>query len=714
MREKRTLKKALALILLSLFFQVPGIAQGRTGQITAELNGLQITLDSDTGSIIRLTYPGPGIMLDTPVKHASIVDAAYPVEEFLPLRLASRFSKNAEVEVTKQQVTVHWSKLGPSRTHLGLDPEVSATVRLKEHPDGMSTLMTCEIENYSDKPVCQVLFPDFMGFIPFAGEDEMEFRTAGSIYKPFEILKFNDHGQFYPNRTIKSYVPNRGSMILRWMDLGSLKGGVSLFPQRWKTDEKATVLIHLSETTDTLRLMCSHDLEIKPSEKWQSPVYVLTPHKSGWAKGIEPAREYMQKQVSRTYPVPQHIRSSLGYRTLFMSQNLPKDPADAAWHITDLPRAAKESKQHGLDEIVFWCMFPTEVPLPSDPYPHLGTRAQLAEAIEKCEEMDVNVSAFITCLLVEYGRDSDKYKLRNPNRRPENWTYHPEMMPQFRASYSSAKTWVRVDPADPNWQQDVLVSLEDKAKIGLASFCWDVYQQDMGPINSKIRAMAKSYDPDSTYAGEQQQNLEYDCEQLDYTWNWNVRYYRDYRALVNLLPLPRYNLIIGAHSIEEALKGFSDNLFLNVMPRKPGDINGSARIGEYPQLSMTLKKCAKLRKQFLSYFTEGTLIGDCVLIEPAQDAHVNAYVLADSMLIIALNTANETRSVNLNCDFSSWIENRFGHYSAKIYDDNGKLQTIKYFDTPNWFTQTEALRNLEMDLIEITCQETQMARSNTN
>ena len=70
-------------------------------------------------------------------------------------------------------------------------------------------------------------------------------------------------------------------------------------------------------------------------------------------------------------------------------------------------------------------------------------------------------------------------------------------------------------------------------------------------------------------------------------------------------------------------------LFRSVQPRKPDDINGSDSIKNHPALSQALRQCAKLRARFLSWFVDGTFIGDCILTEPCPEAVVAAYVLPD-------------------------------------------------------------------------------------
>ncbi len=63
-----------------------------------------------------MSYPGVGAMLDTPARDAGIVDLAYPIKAFEPLRLAPRYSSGAKIEQTTNSLTIAWDKLGASRT----------------------------------------------------------------------------------------------------------------------------------------------------------------------------------------------------------------------------------------------------------------------------------------------------------------------------------------------------------------------------------------------------------------------------------------------------------------------------------------------------------------------------------------------------------------------------------------------------------------------
>ena len=113
------------------------------------LNGLEITLDSHTGAILRLDYPGPGTLLDADASEAGLVDVAYPLEQFEPLRLAARHSRDAVIEVSPDRVVIRLGRLGPSRDNFPTEGDVATAVTLLADPDGRSLILSCAIENHS-------------------------------------------------------------------------------------------------------------------------------------------------------------------------------------------------------------------------------------------------------------------------------------------------------------------------------------------------------------------------------------------------------------------------------------------------------------------------------------------------------------------------------------------------------------------------------------
>ena len=668
--------------------------------IHATLNGLDITIDPVTGGITGLSYEGPGQMLQAEPAEASMIDVAYPIEKFEPLRLAPRFSTHAKITQTTDSVTIEWERLGASRAIFEQPEAVSAKVTLSATDDGQSVIMKATINNHSDVAIKQVLFPDFMGLLPFAGTDMTLFRTAGVTKSPFTELAAKDWCTFYAIDGRAVSLESGGlfdPMILRWADFGAFNGGLSLFPRLWGYDERATTMLHLSGKTDALRWMCAHIVDIKKGEQWQSAEYVLTPHKAGWAKGMEPYRQWVKQNSHRRYPLPDHIRDGLGFRTVWMCQRQPNDPQDAIWKFSDLPQLAREAKDHGLDEMVMWTWSEGfELPI-GEPFPHLGTKQEMIDAIKQCREIGVNVVPFISVL--QAGKTTAaKYGLTVPDTG--GWTYHTETYPLFQPLYANGLRCAQIDTNNELWKKEVLESITSIKNDGISSVCWDQYWtkpgQDMVELTKDILDVLKKENPEATFSGEELWNWEIDSEFLDYTWCWNLN---DYVMLNSAFPAPRANLNIE-HSPAGVKNAFADNVYMNIFPSKPESINGSAHITDYPEFSAALKQCAKLRKQFLPYFTEGTLIGNCLLSQPCPQAHVSAYVLPDSVLMILINSAAE-RKVDFSCDLTPWLASASGKYSVKAYDGNGKL--VKSFDieAPAWKGATDTMDQLDVALFEI-------------
>ncbi|MHB1001323.1 MAG: DUF6259 domain-containing protein [Armatimonadota bacterium] len=670
--------------------------------VNVSLNGLELTFDSQTGSIIKMEYPGPGIMLDTDSNQAGLVDVAYPIETFEALRLASRYSSGADIKKTDDSVTIHWSKLGPNRSWYKSDGDVSATVVLRALPDGRSVSMSCEVENKSKIPVKQVVFPDFNGLVPFAGVDSTILKTCGFGSAPFRELQVSSVDQWYAvNNSLVEHASGGAfhSMWLRWLDLGGLNGGFSLFPKRWGWDPQAKTVLKMTQATKKIRMMSLHAVEVKPGEKWSSGEYILTPHKNGWAKGIEVYKDWAMQNVKREYPVPKHVREGLGFRSIWMCQNQPADPEDVVWKINDIPKVAKEAKEHGLDEMVLWTWNRGfDIPF-GEPYPHLGTLDDLVKAVAESKKMGVNISPFISVIQANK-KTADRYGLVIPDNN--GWTYHTEMLPRWNPPYATGFSCVQVGPANEKWQNEVTESCKNLIDLGITSVCWDQYfsqqeQPDIYKLTSRIRAIAKKADPESTFSAEELWNMELDSNHLDYTWNWKT--YGDNQAFMNAFPAPRINCNIN-DSESEVKFAFMDNFYLNVWPSKPDSINGSDYIVNHPVLSSTLKQCASLRKQFLPYFKGGVLIGNCMLTEASPGCRVISYVCPDRVMALVLNQTGGEQPLSFKFDLVPWVKSASHKYDMKSYDGNGKLIEQKEISSRVKSITTAKLKPLEITVYE--------------
>jgi hypothetical protein len=680
------------------------------GSVSQNINGLQITIDSDTGSILRMAYPGPGAMLESAPNRASIIDLAYPVKAFEPLRLASRFSTGAKITRSPDSITIHWDKLGLSRSNFLIAGNVSASVRLSANPDGKSIIMTAQVENHSDNEVRQVIFPDFPGLRPFDGELGTWFRCGGFSGLPFPELartEARESTQYMIDTAAYAVEHKSGGMFndmfLRWMDFGGLKGGMSLFPRRWGFDPPVTIRLQRSEVDTTIRLLNLNDVTLKKGEKWESGEWILTPHRHGWAEGIEPFREWVQRHYQREFSMPKHVREGIGYRTAWMCQNQPNDPQDAVFKFSDLPALARECEDHGIDEMVLWSWNKGfTLPLPG-PYPHLGTAQEMASAIRQCRQLGVNVVPFISVLQAN-PKTAPRYGLKVVDNN--GWTFHTELIPEWNPPYASGFSCVQAGPCNQLWHDDVLAGVKRLADQGIPSLCWDQFWTTKDPapnmlsLANEIRTQARKADPESTFSGEELWNMEMDSGILDYTWDWGG--YRDCQAFTSVFPSPRINCCVSSSALT-VKKAFADNLYLNVFPRKADSINGSDWIVNRPEMSKALKQCAKLKRQFMNYFTDGKLIGDCIFSTPCADAHACAYTRADRAIVVMINLGPKKQKISFDTDLEPWTKSASGRYEVRHY--NAEAKRVATAQVPaKWHGHTQTLEPEEMTIIEFVAQ----------
>ena len=194
-------------------------------------------------------------------------------------------------------------------------------------------------------------------------------------------------------------------------------------------------------------------------------------------------------------------------------------------------------------------------------------------------------------------------------------------------------------------------------------------------------------------------HLEFDSQVLDYTWNWID--YQDAAPLTSVLRTPRLNCNVEDSPLV-VKKGFADNLYLNVMPRKPDQPNGTALISEEPVLAAALKQVAGLRKEFLPYFVDGTFIGDSVLREAAS-AFVRGYQRGNKLLVIVLNDQAGPQVVGVESELDLWLPTTES-YQVKYYDSEGKLLSTERGKGGRWFGTTRRLEPQELAFFEIECQ----------
>ncbi len=523
-------------------FLVAILLMGRSAHcqtLKVELNGLEIGIDQQTGSVVSLGSSATGVILRTAAESAGLLDLAYPVDSFAAMRLASRFSK-ARVIKQGSGVEIRWERLGASRPNLALPAgKVVAVVTMRAADDGKSVILSCHIENQSGTSIPQELFPDLWGLKPAGNGESTRLRLARGVVLPFaDPIVPPDSAPFYAEVGWKEYPGDGGyyaENALRWLDYGSFDRGLSVFQKEWGTPERPDVLTYRSQRDPmSIRLAWQQKKNIEPGGSWDSGEFWLTPHRGGWAKGIELYRAYV-KQVNPPREIPAHVRDGIGYQTIWMTQGLEVDPSKAAFRFADLPRVAADARQYGIDEMSVWgaVAFFT---LPGIPVrSELGSAQDFVDGVRRAREEGVNITPLISIVTL-----LDQYAAHYGTKPGgSNWTYHPELVPQVRPYYSKASDGAWMESGNRLWREDALAAVSDWINRGLTSFTWDQFEgnEAMVTLAEEIRTRARAHDAQSVFGGESITNLEMESRVLDYTWNWVD--YEDAALLSRMCSVPR-------------------------------------------------------------------------------------------------------------------------------------------------------------------------------
>lgn len=696
-----------------------------------ELNGTQLGFHKASGTLVSIVHPACGmIMRDGKCG----IDVAWPAKfDYEILRAGARYHAHvrqadlpaAQYEYTGDILTVTIPKMPVSLAvppMSCLDGGIEGRLTFKASPDGASIVMSCRVCNHSATPVRQVIFPDFDGLLPIAGQEGTRFTTLGFAKRPFLELADTPEsrasfyslvrawgGEFYQSGGYWGQ-----NMIGRWYDYGGLQGGFSLFRRWWGWGPDNMKQMGLGDVTwvkknqkaGTLRIGSLHEVTLGQGESYESGAYVFTPHPGGWIHGIAPYRQWIDENKKRPVPQPQSVKEALGYRSIWMMEQYPEDPDAIKYRFDDLPRVADDMLAHGLSELVVWG-YGGDLPYgESNTFEkHLGGGEAWARNVALCNKKGVNVLPFVSFVSI-WRASAPRYGLEveSPD---QGWAQNLKAVPAFRTPYLEKMRCRMIDQANKLWQSDVLASmrfLRDRA--GTPSISWDQYlvanvPGNMDELVAQYRRETHAMFPDATFSGESSGYFEADVRHLDYTWNWKYVAgtgefaIHDCRPYIHAAATTRPNINIDNNPLDVKYC-FMDNIMMNIMPSRVEDINGSAYIAEHEELSDVLKRCAALRRRYLRYFTGGEMLGDCVLTSDAQGGRVTAYALDGGMLIVAMQSGNQ--GIKLAYDLQAWLP--AGRYKAVVVDIDGRV-----VDTRPDFERAGSLHlkgaNGELRLVEI-------------
>lgn len=601
-------------------------------------------------------------------------------------------------------------------------------------------------------------FPDLRGLKPLTTPaDETILRMSTAVINPFEGAAFR---QEYAGGLYQPYA-------LRWIDYGTHAFGLSIFQEAWGTEatpqhaRPSLIVERTADDSGSLRIAWKHNRPLANNETWVSDRFWFRGHAGGWAKGIESFRNYVKTQRDlpqwkRSVEVPRHVREGLGLRTAWMVEGQETECSPKRFFgFNQVSALAQESSQHGLKELVLFGAVRYSVP-PLILERRAGTKADLLSQLSIIrnapEANRANVSLFfnINNKLNPAGLDVDFPSGACPRPPPTNpfvfnrldsangffWTYDSHMAPGMEYHFKPAAIHpVQHQSFAVHYPDEKLVALESSiktwAQAGAASWTMDE-ADDAGnnDVFEKLKGMrlaVSGLNPQSTFSGEPfYGNLERAVSVLDYTWGWLD--YTDAGPFQNVIKFPRLSVNV-AKSPRIVKMAFAEGLYLNVMPSKPKQPNGSAWIKDDIQFSKALVTAANLRTdaKFLPYFTEGVAIGDSILTKaperfvrknknnhiggatlkmPALEypaSFIRAHYLEASkkILLVILNNANTSRSISFSPDITGWVAPSVRTLS---YTEDGKLNPSACAISKSgntWQGQTKILAPLEMVICEI-------------
>ena len=148
---------------LSMFWPAQALGKPIT------LNGLECTLDEQSGALLRLAHMAIGTILETLPAKASLINITYPGKVLEPKGSIARLSRS------RDGVEVSWEDFGGPLPDGG---RIGATVTFKAAPDRQSVIVCCHVRNGGPGTISQVLFPDLQGLRPIDEPSAMELRMA--------------------------------------------------------------------------------------------------------------------------------------------------------------------------------------------------------------------------------------------------------------------------------------------------------------------------------------------------------------------------------------------------------------------------------------------------------------------------------------------------------------------------------------------------------
>jgi|GEM_PF-1205381 len=503
-----------------------------------------------------------------------------------------------------------------------VDGPIPIQIELDLSPAADGLHLRARVHNGGTVPIPQVIFPQLLGLEAIDGVDGTRIQMGSGKMLPLRELAMQPDDAHYLDLRLQRYIAYGKNMhTMKWLDYGSTRCGLSLYAQDMRDTVQGLLVVRPDRANDRIDLGWVHYPFIQPGETWDSGDFVLLVHPGDWYAS---ARAY-QRYASEHYPyhAPKRLREALGVRTMWAAvrSTPPTFPLSA------IPEYAAELADPDLDlaELIVWHWWlKNGYPIFLDP--RLGTEDEFKAALDRCRELGVPVSLFVSHHLQ---RDTDEtnptwvFENAAHQRVLSNWTYGPGFAPKFGPPFMGTHSMVQGSGLSPGWRAKGLEEYQRiQDKYGPVSICFDQFGAWDAPnfnpaadgkpdqegeklleFGQQARALIhkanQHTNPDATFSGEHISDTRVPV--LDYTWEWhNAADIEAAAPFRYVFPQFRLNANVNEHP-RGALRAFMEGALLNVMP---GNMH-SFRLRDCPDLVVMLRKLTVLRRRFLRYFTEG-------------------------------------------------------------------------------------------------------------
>ncbi|GGD89664.1 DUF6259 domain-containing protein [Paenibacillus nasutitermitis] len=545
---------------------------------------------------------------------------------------------------------------------------------------GIRVRMT--LDNRESCTVPQIQFPCLRRVAEGLDHNKTRFVLARNSFDLFKELSVPAGDTTFYDLKLKKFMtyPFSFDFSMKWFDINDGDNGISVYSEDASADIQG---VHLERPArDSLHVNAEwcHFPYSEPGRKWESPAFVVTPHRDGWLEGIKPYKTFANQQFPEL-ETSKLLTSGIGYLTLWMRE--PFDDSKIYKMYRDIPAAAKEAKRCGLNELVLWFTIDKNFGLPLAFSDMHGSLEEWKEAVRETREIGVNVSVFISCNLIPPHIGDKEWYVLNPSgcSRGDNWTYDWDFTPSFQPMIDSSGYAIYSCPASKSWRAGYEQTVRNFREAGIHSICYDQlfvvdpcfnpeHDHKPGETHNLLYDIMRSYkeedraaDPHATFSSEFISDVSSSFQ--DYTWEWHTSEPHPFKYV---FPRNYCNIMIDRDT-GRAVQGVIEGYMLNVYP----DF-GRGLLGDHPEVMSFLQKLHSFKGHWDRFFNSGEYKyneGLDLLAAP----HGRVWTYEEETVVFLFNSQSEVLTVRLIPSLQRLLPGKAdGEWRIEIYDLDNVLQ----------------------------------------